>query len=83
MPSVEELIRIREAAEYVCNGLMCGCIQMSVEASQAHKELVDRFFFDHPDCVAGGEYEEARLNIFHFIDLVDRAISEWKKAGPS
>ncbi len=82
MPSVEQLIKIREAADYVCNGLMCGCIQMSVEASQAHKELVDRYFFEHSDCVDPGEYEEARLNIFHFIDLVDRAISERKKAGP-
>jgi len=83
MMSVEELMKIREAADYVCNGLMCGCIQMSVEASHAHRELVDRFFFEYSDCVDGGEHEEARLNIFHFIDLVDRVISERKKAESS
>jgi len=74
MQNLAELLAIREAAEYVANGLMCGCIQMSTEASRAHGELVDRFFLENDGCVDRGEYEEARLNIFHFLHLIDRAI---------
>lgn len=79
MQSVEELIRMREAAEYVCNGLMCGCIQLSSEANRAHRELADRFFFEQAGCADRHEYEEARLNIFHLIDLIDRAIASRKE----
>jgi hypothetical protein len=74
MQSLAELHAIREAAEFVFNGLMCGCIQMSTEASRAHRELVDRFFLENAGCVDRGEYEEARLNIFHFLQLIDRLI---------
>ncbi|PKN32556.1 MAG: hypothetical protein CVU61_17590 [Deltaproteobacteria bacterium HGW-Deltaproteobacteria-19] len=79
MQNIEELIKLREAAEHVCNGLMCGCIQMSTEANQAHRELVDRFFLENAGCVDRGQYEEALLNIFHLIDLIDQAIKERKQ----
>jgi hypothetical protein len=79
MMPVEELRELREAAEYVLNGLMCGCIQMSVEASRGHRELVDRFFFENRDSIDRAEYEEARLNIFHLIRLIDRAIEEGRE----
>ncbi|NPU84463.1 MAG: hypothetical protein HPY65_08225 [Syntrophaceae bacterium] len=79
MQNVEELTAIREAAEFVCNGLLCGCIQMSTEANRAHRELVDRFFIENEGCMDGDQYEEARLNIFHFMELIDRAIADRKK----
>ena len=76
MQKLESLLEIREAAEYVFNGLLCGCIQMSFEAGRAHRALVDRFFLEHSDGADRGQYEEARLDIFHFIRLIDRAIEE-------
>lgn len=82
MNNIEELLAIREAAGFVFNGLMCGCIQMSLEANRAHRELVDRFFLENADWADHDQYEEARLNIFHFINLIDRAI-DWKKQEPT
>lgn len=76
MQKLESLLEIREAAEYVFNGLLCGCIQMSFEAGRAHLALVDRFFLEHSDGAERGQYEEARPDIFHFIRLIDRAIEE-------
>jgi len=74
MQHIEDLIKIRQAAEYIFNGLMCGCIQMSIEAGKAHEELVDRFFSENADCLDQDQYREAQLNIFYFISLIDRAI---------
>jgi hypothetical protein len=74
MMTVGELRELREAAEYVLNGLMCGCIQMSVEASRGHRELADRFCFENGEVLDRADHEEARLNIFHLIGLIDRAI---------
>ena len=74
MQHIEDLIKIRQAAEYIFNGLMCGCIQMSIEAGKAHRELVDRFFSENVDCMDRDQYREAQLNIFYFISLIDRAI---------
>lgn len=76
MQKLEALLEIREAAEYIFNGLMSGCIQMSFEAGRAHLALVDRFFLEHPERMDREQYEEARLDIFHFICLIDRAIEE-------
>jgi hypothetical protein len=53
---------------------------MSVEASRAHQELADRFCFENRDFLDRADYEEARLNIFHLIALIDRAL-EAQQAG--
>jgi len=66
MDQLERLRQIREAVDFIVNGMMSGCIQMSAAAGEAYREIVDQFYHENRDFVS-------------FLSLVDLAIDRCRE----
>lgn len=73
MKSREKILETREAADFIVNGMMSGCIQMSVAAKEAYAELVYQFYEEHRDAVSPAQYETCRSDFEYFLSLLDDA----------
>jgi len=72
----KRLLDIREATEFIVNGMMSGCIQMSAAATQAYREIVDQFYFEYSSYMSAEERLSSRHDFEFFLSLIDRAIAD-------
>lgn len=73
MQDREKIIQQREAAEFIVNGMMSGCIQMSVAAKEAYRELVYQFYDDNKNIVTPAQYQMCLNDFEYFLSLLDEA----------
>jgi hypothetical protein len=72
----KRLLDIREATEFIVNGMMSGCIQMSSAATGAYREIVDQFYFEYGGYMSAEDRQSSRQDFEYFLSLIDRAIAE-------
>ena len=75
MNQLEKALKVKDAANHIFNGIMSGCIQMSVAAGNAYRDLVDQFYQDNRDFVSAQQYEAAKLDFDYFFQLIDLAVA--------
>ena len=75
---MNKALQIRDAAIHVFNGIMSGCVEMSVAAGNAYRDLVDQFCEDNRDLVSPQQCEAAKSDFGYFFQLIDLAVVHWQ-----
>ncbi len=74
MEQLAKLMRIREATDFIVNGMMSGCVQMSAAAGEAYREIVDQFYHENNGFMTPEQYHLCRYNFVSFLSCIDAAI---------
>ncbi len=72
----EKITQMREATEFIVNGMMSGCIQMSVAAKEAYRELVYQFYDDNKDIISPAQHQICLSDFEYFLSLLDEAADQ-------
>jgi len=78
MDHLEKLLQIREVTDFIINGIMSGCIQMSAAAGEAYRELVDQFYFEHSRFMSPEQHMSCRQDFESFLSVIDLAVAQCK-----
>jgi hypothetical protein len=79
MNQLEKALKVKDAANHILNGIMSGCIQMSVAAGNAYRDLVDQFYQDNRDFISAQQYKAAKSDYEYFFQLIDLAVAYWQR----
>ena len=75
---MNKALQIRDAANHIFNGIISGCVEMSVAAGNAYRDLVDQFYQDNRDFISAQQYEAAKSDFGYFFQLIDLAVAHWQ-----
>jgi hypothetical protein len=81
MDHLEKLVQIREATDFIISGMMSGCVQMSAAATDAYRELVDQFYFEHNRLMSPEQYISCRQDFEYFLSFIDLAVAQCRDEG--
>jgi hypothetical protein len=79
MDQLAELRQIREATDFIVNGMMSGCIQMSAAAGEAYREIVDQFYRANNGLMTPEQYLLCRHNFVSFLSFIDLVIDRCRE----
>jgi hypothetical protein len=79
MTQLEKALKVKDAANHILNGIMSGCIQMSVAAVNAYRDLVDQFCQDNRDFISAQQHEDVKSDYEYFFRLIDLAVAYWQR----
>jgi len=82
MDQLEKLRQIREATDFIVNGMMSGCIQMSAAAGEAYREIVDQFYRANSGLMTPEQYLLCRYHFVSFLSCIDLAIDRCRAMRP-
>jgi hypothetical protein len=82
MDQLEKLRQIKEATDFIVNGMMSGCIQMSAAAGEAYREIVDQFYHENKGLMSSEQYVLCRNNYVSFLSCIDLAMDRCRAMLP-